>query len=41
MLLQRIFGNFQIDKHASHINDVKKQYNSMHAMLGDLVDVTR
>ncbi len=41
LLLQRIFGNYQIDKHAEHLNDVRKQYNSMHAMLGDLVDVTR
>lgn len=41
LLLQRVFGNFQIDKHAEHLNDVKKQYNSMHAMLGDLPDVTR
>ena len=41
LLLQRVFGNFQIDKNAEHLNDVKKQYNSMHAMLGDLPDVTR
>lgn len=41
LLLQRIFGNFQIDKNAEHLNDVKKQYNSMQAMLGDLPDVTR
>lgn len=41
LLLQRMFGNYQIDKHAEHLNDVKKQYNSMHALLGDLVDVTR
>lgn len=41
LLLQRLFGSYQIDRHAEHLNDVKKQYNSMHAMLGDLVDVTR
>lgn len=41
LLMQRIFGNFSIDKNAEHLNDVKKQYNSMHAMLGDLPDVTR
>jgi hypothetical protein len=41
LLFQRVFGNYQIDKHAEHLNDVKKQYNSMHAMLGDLPDVTR
>jgi len=41
LLLQRIFGNYSIDKNAEHLNDVKKQYNSMQALLGDLVDVTR
>jgi mitochondrial-processing peptidase subunit beta len=35
-----MFGSFRIDKHAEHLNDVKKQYNSMHALLGDLPDVT-
>jgi mitochondrial-processing peptidase subunit beta len=41
LMWQRVFGNYQIDVHAEHLNDVKKQYNSMHCMLGDLVDVTR
>mmetsp|Transcript_15260 Transcript_15260/g.14815 ORF Transcript_15260/g.14815 Transcript_15260/m.14815 type:complete len:192 (-) Transcript_15260:409-984(-) len=40
-LLKFMFGNYRIDKNAEHLNDVKKQYNSMHALLGDLVDVTR
>ena len=40
-LLQRIFGSYSIERNAEHLNDVKKQYNSMHALLGDLVDVTR
>jgi predicted Zn-dependent peptidase len=40
-LLQRIFGNYRLDKNAEHLNDMKKQYNSMHAMIGDLPDVTR
>jgi len=40
LLLQNMFGNYRIDQHAEHLNDVKKQYNSMHALLGDLVDVT-
>jgi predicted Zn-dependent peptidase len=40
LLLQNMFGDYRIDKHATHLNDVKKQYNSMHAMLGDLPDVT-
>ena len=41
LLLQRMFGDFRIDQHAEHLNDTKKQYNSMHSLLGDLVDVTR
>ena len=41
LLMQRIFGSYSIDKNAEHLNDVKKQYNSMHAMVGDLPDVTR
>jgi len=41
LLLQRVFGNYTIDKNGEHLNDVKKQYNSMHAMIGDLPDVTR
>lgn len=36
-----MFGNYRIDKHAEHLNDVHKQYNSMHALVGDLVDVTK
>ena len=40
LLLKHMFGSFRIDKHAEHLNDVKKQYNSMHALLGDLPDVT-
>lgn len=41
LLLQNMFGSFRVDKNAEHLNDVKKQYNSMHALLGDLPDVTR
>lgn len=41
LLMKHIFGSYRIDKNAEHLNDVKKQYNSMHALLGDLVDVTR
>ena len=40
LLLKNMFGSYRIDRHAEHLNDVKKQYNSMHALLGDLVDVT-
>ena len=41
LLLQRVFSNYTIDRNAEHINDVKKQYNSMHALLGDLPNLTR
>jgi len=41
LLLQNMFGDYRIDKNAEHLNDVKKQYNSMHALLGDLPDVTK
>ena len=41
LLLKHMFGNYRVDKNAEHLNDVKKQYNSMHALLGDLPDVTR
>jgi predicted Zn-dependent peptidase len=41
LLLKHMFGDYRIDKHAEHLNDVKKQYNSMHALLGDLPDVTK
>jgi len=40
LLFKHMFGSYRIDKHAEHLNDVKKQYNSMHALLGDLPDVT-
>lgn len=40
LLLKHMFGSFRIDQHAEHLNDTKKQYNSMHSLLGDLVDVT-
>lgn len=40
-LLQAIIGTFRFDKNVEHLNDMHKQYNSMHAMLGNLVDVTR
>merc|ERR1711935_15183 len=40
-LLKNMFGQYRIDKNAEHLNDVTKQYNSMHAMLGMLPHVTR
>ena len=36
-----MFGSYRINENAEHLNDVRKQYNGMHTMLGDLVDVTR
>ena len=39
-LLKHMFGSYRIDRNAEHLNDVKKQYNSMHCLLGDLPDVT-
>lgn len=41
LLLKNMFGSYRIDKNAEHLNDVKKQYNSLHALLGDLPDVTK
>ncbi len=40
-LLKHMLGSYRVDKNAEHLNDVHKQYNSMHALLGDLPDVTR
>lgn len=39
-LLKRIFGTYRLDKNAEHLNDVAKQYNALHSLLGDLPDVT-
>ena len=41
MLLKHMFGDYRIDKHAAHLNDTDKQYNAMHALIGDLPDVTK
>jgi processing peptidase subunit beta len=41
LLLKHVVGNYRIDKHAEHLNDSGKQYNGMHILLGNLVDVTR
>lgn len=40
-LLKHIIGDFEIQKHAEHLNDMSKQYNATHGVLGDLPDVTR
>lgn len=40
-VLQHMFGSYRIDQNAEHLNDVLKQYNSMHALVGNLPDVTR
>jgi len=34
LLLQNMFGEYRIDRHAEHLNDVHKQYNSLHALIG-------
>jgi processing peptidase subunit beta len=41
LLFKNMFGDYRIDKNAEHLNDCHKQYNSMHALLGNLPDVTR
>jgi mitochondrial-processing peptidase subunit beta len=41
LMLKHMFGSYRIDQHAEHLNDVHKQYNSMHALVGNLPDVTR
>lgn len=41
LLLQRMFGSYSIDQNAEHLNDVAKQYNAMHSVLGDLPDVSK
>jgi len=41
LLLKHMFGSYRIDQNAEHLNDVHKQYNSMHALLGNLPDVTK
>lgn len=40
-LLTNMMGTYRIDQNAEHLNDVHKQYNSMHALIGNLPDVTR
>ena len=41
LLLQRIYGNFAVDKVTGHLNDVSKQYNSMHSLVNCFPDITR
>jgi len=40
-LLKHLFGSYRIDENSGHLNDVHKQYNSLHSLMGDLPDVTR
>lgn len=40
-LLKHMIGDYDIQKHAEHLNDCQKQYNATHALLADLPDVTR
>lgn len=39
-LMQHMIGSYRIDKNGMHLNHADKQYNGMHSLLGDLVDVT-
>jgi len=41
LLLKHMLGYYRINEHAEHINDSKKQYNALHTLLGDYVDITR
>ena len=41
LLLQRMIGSYEINQNSGHLNDTQKQYNAMHALLGELPDVTR
>lgn len=40
-LLKHMIGDYNIEKHAEHLNDTQKQYNATQAVLGELPDVTR
>ena len=39
-LLKYMFGSYEVNRTAHNINDMQKQYNSHHAMLGIFPDVT-
>lgn len=39
-LMQHMIGQYRIDRHGVHLNHTDKQYNGMHSLLGELVDVT-
>lgn len=42
MLLERIFGEYQMDKHGeSNINDISRQYRMFEGYLGSLPDIHR
>jgi len=41
LMLKNMFGSYRIDENSGHLNDVTKQYNSMHSLIGNLPDVTR
>lgn len=41
LLLQNMLGDYRVDKNAEHLNDVHKQYNALHTLLGNLPDVTK
>lgn len=39
-LMQHMIGTYRIDQNGAHLNSADKQYNGMHSLLADLVDVT-
>jgi len=41
LLLQRMIGSYEINQNSGHLNDVSKQYNAMHSLLGEYPDITR
>lgn len=40
-LMRHMIGNYSIERNAEHLNDVSKQYNATHQLLGELPDVTK
>ncbi len=41
LLLERIFGTYAAEQHMDQLNDVTKQYNSMHGFLGKYPDIIK
>ena len=41
LLIERLLGEYTVERDAEHLTDVRMQYNSMRQLLGELPDVTR